>query len=84
MELQRRISFHRNKTRVGKTYEVLIEGHYGNGLYEGRSYGEAPEIDDKIYIKSGETLPIGSFVPVRITKAYDYDLLGEIIHESRK
>ncbi len=84
MELQRKISFHRNKARIGKTYEVLIEDRHGNGLYVGRSYGEAPEIDGKIYIKSGETLSIGSFVPVRITKAYDYDLLGEVIHESRK
>lgn len=84
MELQRKISFHRNKARIGKTYEVLIEDCHGNGLYVGRSYGEAPEIDGKIFIKSGETLSIGSFVPVRITKAYDYDLLGEVIHESRK
>jgi len=84
MELQKKISFHRNEARIGKTYEVLIEGRHGNGLYVGRSYGEAPEIDGKIYIKSGETLSIGSFVPVRITKAYDYDLLGEVIHESRE
>ena len=47
------------------------------GVYIGRSYGEAPEVDGKIFVMSSEKLIPGQFVKVKITKAYDYDLLGE-------
>jgi len=83
MSLQKEISYRKNIQRIGEIYEVIIEGVNEQGsLYYGRSYGEAPEIDGRIYVKSSEKLQIGTFVHVRITKAYDYDLLGEKVNES--
>jgi ribosomal protein S12 methylthiotransferase len=78
MELQRDISLARNQQVVGQVLEVLVEGQ-GEGLSVGRSYRDAPEIDGLILIE-GE-LPIGEMVPVRVTGAMEYDLLGEPVSQ---
>jgi ribosomal protein S12 methylthiotransferase len=83
MDIQRRISKKLNRQRVGQSYQVLIEGIQANNIYVGRSYGEAPEIDQHIYVISEKPLKAGEFVEVRITKAYDYDLLGETYESSK-
>ena len=46
------------------------------GLYVGRSQWEAPETDGRIYIELAENLRPGQIVPVRLTKALDYDMMG--------
>jgi ribosomal protein S12 methylthiotransferase len=73
MELQQSISLARNQAMVGKTLNVLTEGH-GDGLTIARSYRDAPEIDGYVIV-DGE-LPIGEFVPVRVTGAMNYDLVA--------
>ncbi len=47
-------------------------------MLEGRTKGQAPEIDGKVYINSGEC-EIGDIVQVKITDAHTYDLIGEIV-----
>jgi len=74
--LQQKISLEKNKCKVGKNLAVLIEGKSGENGFFGRSEAEAPEIDGLIYIK-GEQLKVGDLVKVRITRASDYDLIGE-------
>jgi ribosomal protein S12 methylthiotransferase len=81
MALQQEISLERNQAQVGRRVDVLVEGH-GDGLSVGRSYRDAPEIDGMVLL-SGE-LPIGEMVPVRITEAMEYDLVGEVEHKSRR
>ena len=77
--VQAGISLQKNKMRIGRKYEVLIEGlDTESGLYYGRSYAEAPEIDGKIFIRSEEELVLGTFYTVCITEGYHYDLKGEI------
>ena len=79
VNIQAGISLAKNKQRIGKKYEVLVEGIDGeSGLYYGRSYAEAPEIDGKIFINTKEKLAVGSFYTVRITHGYHYDLKGEL------
>lgn len=73
MEEQQLISLQRNQQRIGQTLPVLIEG-YGDGLSVGRCYRDAPEIDGMVIAE--EQLPIGEIVPVRITGAMPYDLIG--------
>lgn len=75
MELQQGISLEINQALVGKTLDVLVEGH-GDGLTLGRSYRDAPEIDGMVVVE-GE-LPVGEIVPVRITGAMAYDLSGSV------
>ena len=73
MEIQQDISLQVNQSYVGRTLDVLVEG-YGDGLSIGRSYRDAPEIDGMVVVE--EKLPVGKFVPVRITGAMTYDLTG--------
>lgn len=77
MLAQQKISFEINKSKVGRTYEILVEGKK-NGKFFGRSYEMAPEIDGEVYIKSVD-LTVGTFVTVKIVKAEEYDLYGETI-----
>ncbi|HEY4723387.1 MAG TPA: 30S ribosomal protein S12 methylthiotransferase RimO, partial [Anaerolineae bacterium] len=75
MEMQQSISLKRNQAQVGRTLDVLIEGH-GDGLTLGRTYRDAPEIDGLVIIEG--TAPIGEFVPVKIDGAMTYDLTGHV------
>ena len=79
MELQRGISLENNRKLIGKTLEVLVEEIDGQGAYIGRSYMDAPEIDNSVIFTSSRALAPGSFVNVRITDAFDYDICGEEI-----
>ncbi|MCB9136158.1 MAG: 30S ribosomal protein S12 methylthiotransferase RimO [Anaerolineales bacterium] len=81
MELQQPISLEKNQAFVGKTLEVLVEGQgeiegSGDPISIGRSYRDAPEIDGVVLIE-GE-VPAGEMVPVRITGAMAYDLVGTV------
>jgi ribosomal protein S12 methylthiotransferase len=86
MELQQGISLKKNQSFIGKTLDILVEGHGeaededGNAMDTvislGRSYRDAPEIDGYVIVE-GE-LPPGEIVPVRITGATTYDLLATV------
>ncbi|MEO1289126.1 MAG: hypothetical protein AAFV93_15285 [Chloroflexota bacterium] len=86
MALQQGISLKKNQSFIGQTLDILVEGHGaaededGNqvdGVISiGRSYRDAPEIDGYV-IAEGE-LPAGEIVPVRITGATTYDLIGTV------
>lgn len=77
---QMTISAQKNKDKIGKTYEVLIEGWDDYiKCYFGRTSLDAPEIDGKIFFMSEKPLEIGKFVKVSVTDSIEYDLLGEAI-----
>ncbi len=82
MAVQAEISRHRLQRFVGKIEPVLVEGvsEESELLLEGRSRSQAPEIDGCVYITSGQVNP-GDIVPVRITEAHTYDLIGEGVDE---
>ena len=68
-----------NKTFVGKTFTVMVEDmDEESGLYYGRSYMDAPDIDTKVYFSSEEDLCPGDFVEVVIENFVEYDLVGHI------
>ncbi len=78
MEVQQEISFELNQEKVNKVYKVLIDKKEA-GRYLGRTEFDSVEVDNEVMIHSTKKLPIGEFVNVKITKAYDYDLEGEIV-----
>lgn len=83
MEAQQSISLKKNKKKVGKIYEVLVEGKSDeDSIYYGRSYEFAPDIDGLVYFKSDLPISIGNFYSVKIKKAFEYDLLGVVVHEN--
>ena len=82
MKLQQEISRNNLKEKVGKTYEVMIEGITKNGeYYVGRSYMDSPEIDGNVYIKSDKKLENGEFINCKIEKIKDYDLIGTFVEK---
>ncbi len=78
MEVQQEISFEKNEEKVGKTFKVLIDKKE-SGRYLGRTEFDSVEVDNEVVINSDKKLAIGEFVNVKITKAYDYDLEGEVV-----
>jgi ribosomal protein S12 methylthiotransferase len=78
MELQQEISYEKNQEKIGKTFKVLIDKKE-SGRYLGRTEFDSVEVDNEVVINSTRKLTIGEFVNVKITKAYDYDLEGEVV-----
>lgn len=84
MSTQQPISLARNQAWIGRTLEVLVEGHAeatdedghptGETISLARSFRDAPEIDGYVLVE-GE-LPTGALVPVRVTGALVYDLIA--------
>lgn len=80
MELQTRILETYQATQVGKTVEVLVESfdRYAECWF-GRTYGDAPDIDGKVFFTTRERVAPGDVVQVKITEYMDWDLVGERI-----
>jgi len=68
----------RQNDKIGKCYEVIVEGYdpYTDSC-TGRSYMDAPEIDTKIIFTGRGEYPEGGFVTVEIFGVNEYDLLGK-------
>jgi len=78
MEYQQEISYELNQQKIGNTFKTLIDKKE-SGRYLGRTEFDSVEVDNEVVIQSSKKLPIGDFVNVKITKAYDYDLEGEVV-----
>lgn len=78
MELQQEISYEKNVEKVGKIFKVIIDKREA-GRYLGRTEFDSVEVDNEVVIHSAKKLTIGDFYNVKITKAYDYDLEGEVV-----
>jgi ribosomal protein S12 methylthiotransferase len=78
MAAQAKISVSINEKHVDKTFEVLVEENPEKGVYIGRTKFQAPEVDGVTFIYANG-LEIGTFVKVRITEAFEYDIAGEIL-----
>jgi ribosomal protein S12 methylthiotransferase len=78
METQQEISYELNQEKVGKVFKTIIDKREA-GRYLGRTEFDSVEVDNEVVIHSSKKLPVGEFVNVKITKAYDYDLEGEVI-----
>jgi ribosomal protein S12 methylthiotransferase len=80
MTIQADISKKLNRKKVGRLLPVLVEGPSPETdlLLTGRTACMAPDVDTKVLINDGEGI-IGHIMPVRITEAHTYDLVGEIV-----
>lgn len=83
MELQQEIAFDHCEEMVGRILTVMIEGKVADEpAYVGRTYMDAPNVDGLIFVNADEMLMSGDFVKVKVTGAAEYDLIGEVYHES--
>jgi ribosomal protein S12 methylthiotransferase len=79
MLTQQSISNEINSSYMGKEIEVLIDEIQSGKpkIAIGRTKADAPEIDAKVVIKT-DRAQVGKFIKVKVTDAFEYDLVGEI------
>jgi ribosomal protein S12 methylthiotransferase len=80
MEVQQEISYEKNAAKIGNTYKVLIDKKEA-GRYLGRTEFDSVEVDNEVVVNSNRPLKAGEFVNVKITRAYDYDIEGELVED---
>lgn len=76
---QQKISLNKNKEKIGKEFEVLVEGVLESGTFFGRTYQDAPEVDGLAFIESERELVLGEYYMVRVIEAKEYDVICELI-----
>ncbi len=78
MEVQQEISYSKNINRIGNVYRVLVDRKEGE-FYVARTEYDSPEVDNEVLIAAQDHyLRVGDFVNVKITKAEEYDLYGDL------
>lgn len=78
MEVQQEISYEKNQDKIDNTYKVIIDKKEA-GRYLGRTEFDSVEVDNEVVIQATQKLEPGTFVNVKITRAYDYDLEGIVV-----
>ena len=79
MKIQKEISYSKLKEKVGRCYDVLLEGITDDENYViGRTYMDVPDMDGVVYTKIDSNLTLGEFVKVKIIDIEDYDMIGAI------
>ncbi len=82
MKLQAGISKKLNQGMMGRVLPVLLEGESSETdlLLAGRTATMAPDVDGRVLINEGDGV-VGDILPVLITEAHAYDLVGKILTE---
>lgn len=83
MELQQGISQELNQQKVGQIYKVLFDRKEG-GYFIGRTEADSPEVDNEVLVPatgpaSRQYVRLGDFANVRIDRAEEFDLYGEVV-----
>ena len=77
MRRQMLISSELNQEKIGKVFDVIVDGMDEDGSFIGRTRFDAPEIDNSVIFTSKNELQPGDIVKVKINDAFDYDIIGE-------
>ena len=69
------IAFRFGDSLIGYELDAIIDSQVEEGVYLGRIFADAPEIDGNIFV-TGDGINIGDLIPVEIVDRQDYDLIG--------
>ena len=78
MEVQQQCAFDFGDSLVGYELDCLIDEEVEAGVYLGRLFCDAPEIDGSVFVE-GKNLSVGQFASVEITARQDYDLAAAVV-----
>ncbi|MEN9959197.1 MAG: Ribosomal protein ((89)-C(3))-methylthiotransferase [Bacteroidota bacterium] len=78
MALQQGISEELNQTKIGQTFKVMVD-RKESGFFVGRTEHDSPEVDNEVLIPAEQFARQGDFVQVKINKAEEFDLYGDIV-----
>ena len=80
MEVQEDISYNHNQKHVGQIITALVDEVDAEGNAIGRSQWDSPEVDNDIFIQTGDNYaPVGQMIQVKITEADAFSLRGEMV-----
>ncbi|MBN8609899.1 MAG: 30S ribosomal protein S12 methylthiotransferase RimO [Deltaproteobacteria bacterium] len=81
--VQRAITRKKTKALIGREVDVLVEGVSDESefLLEGRWWGQAPEIDGKVYLANGSA-ERGELRKALVTSAAEHDLVADLADET--
>ena len=84
VNLQSEIAERKNRRLLGEEIEVMIEGVSSESEYllEGRTRGQALEIDGKVLTTDGTAKP-GEIVKVKFEQNFEYDFVGPIVENEK-
>ncbi len=84
MALQAEVSRDINEKLTGTVMKAFIQGEIPDeGVYVGRTYRDAPDVDGLVFITSDKKLFSGDMVDIKITGAKEYDLTGELYEPTK-
>jgi len=77
-EAQDRLAWERQQALLGTERTVLVDGPSADPAFpfEGRTAGQAPEIDGVVYLRDRRLTP-GRFARVRVTEVDGYELVAD-------
>ena len=78
MALQQGISEELNQAKIGQTFKVMVD-RKESGFFVGRTEHDSPEVDNEVLIPAEQFARQGDFVQVKINKAEEFDLYGDIV-----
>ncbi|AQG82050.1 30S ribosomal protein S12 methylthiotransferase RimO [Spirosoma montaniterrae] len=79
MDLQQGISSELNQQKIGRIYKTLFDRKEG-GYFIGRTEADSPEVDNEVLVSaSGPYVRLGDFANVRVLRAEEFDLYGEVV-----
>ena len=84
VNLQSEIAERKNRRLLGEEIEVMIDGVSSESEYllEGRTRGQALEIDGKVLTTDGTEKP-GEIVKVKFEQNFEYDFVGPIVENEK-
>tara|TARA_B100000900_G_scaffold155607_1_gene132240 strand:+ start:5227 stop:5472 length:246 start_codon:yes stop_codon:yes gene_type:complete len=79
MNIQSNISYNLNQKKIGKTLKVIFDRKEGN-YFIGRTEFDSPDVDNEVLVSEDTNYArIGDFAYVKIFKADNFDLYGNIV-----
>jgi ribosomal protein S12 methylthiotransferase len=78
MALQQGISEELNQAKIGQTFKVMVD-RKESGFFVGRTEHDSPEVDNEVLIPAEQFARQGDFIQVKINKAEEFDLYGDIV-----
>lgn len=84
LALQSTILADKQAAKIGREMLIIVDGPSKDydSLWEGRTQGDAPEIDGVVYFNPQQDIIPGSLWNVKITHSQEFALMGELINES--
>ncbi len=82
MALQEEISARRLARRIGQEVAVLVDAVTAEGAV-GRTYGDAPEIDGRVYLRDAPALAPGDLVWAQVERADAHDLYARYVEHQQ-